>query len=194
MHRLLTDKRFAAFATLAGMGLATAAIGLPWDIDMADSQGHKAYEVPMKGIAEGAIAQPDIQSPVGYAPNYERGSDEGEALKSPLPNDEATLALGEKMFSTYCTPCHGDGENLGTVAQPGRFPGVIALSGASGVAKTRTDGWIYLTIRNGGAVMPYYSWAMTDEEMWSIVHYVRTLPDAAYVPPTPADDAEEAAQ
>ena len=190
MRKLLADKRFAAIATVAGLGLATAAIGLPWDIDMADSQGHKAYEVPMKGIAEGAIAQPDIRSPIGYTPNYERTSPEGMALTSPLANDEATLAQGEKMYNTYCTPCHGDGENLGPVAQPGRFPGVVALSGAGGVSKSRTDGWIYLTIRNGGAIMPYYSWAMSDAEMWSIVHYVRTLPGAAYVPPAPPAETE----
>ena len=84
----------------------------------------------------------------------------------------------------------GDGENLGPVAQPGRFPGVIAISGAAGVAKLRTDGYLYLTIRNGGAVMPYYGWAMDDAEMWSIVQYVRTLPDAKYVPPAPAEDEE----
>ncbi len=191
MHRrLLTDRRFAGAAALFGLALGTAAIGLPWDVDMADSQGHKAYEVPMKGIPDGVVAQPDPLTPVGYAPNLDRNTPEGQALTSPLPRDEATVKLGEKMFHTYCSPCHGDGEHLGPVAAPGRFPGVVALSGPSGVAKMRTDGWIYLTIRNGGAVMPYYSWAMNDREMWSIVHYIRTLPGAKYVPPEPAEAQE----
>lgn len=96
------------------------------------------------------------------------------------------------MYDAYCYPCHGsDGAELGPIAQteraPDRFPGILPLAGAGGVAKLRDDHWIYLTIRNGGANMPPYGHAMTDEEMWSIVHYVRTFDDAAYI----VDDAEE---
>ena len=95
--------------------------------------------------------------------------------------------------STYCAPCHGvDGQNLGPVAQPGRYPGVVALAGNAGVAKHRTDGWIYLTIRNGGAIMPYYGWAMSDDEIWATVHYIRTMPNSQYIPPAPpAEEGEQ---
>lgn len=189
MSKLLTSRPAVAVGALVGLGLAGAAIGLPWDIDMADSQGHKAYEVPMKGIAEGTIAQPSVETPVGYAPNHDRMTPEGQALTSPFPVSDDSRARGQKMYGIYCTPCHGDGQNLGPVAQPGRFPGVLALSGPTGVAKLRSDGYLYLTIRNGGAVMPYYGWAMNDAEMWSIVHYVRTLPDSTYVPPAKAEEA-----
>jgi mono/diheme cytochrome c family protein len=92
------------------------------------------------------------------------------------------------MFQTYCSPCHGDGINLGPVAAPGRYPGVAGLASPNGRLHLRSDGWIYLTMRNGGGIMPSYGWAMTDTEMWSVVRYVRTLPDAAYnpAPATPA--------
>lgn len=193
LKQLARSRALAAAVAVAGLGFAGVAVGLPWDIDMADGQQKKAYSHPMKGIAAGSISQADVRTPVGYAKNYDRMSPEGQALTSPLEPNEAVLATGETMYKTYCTPCHGDGVNLGPVAQPGRFPGVLALSGPAGVAKLRTDGYIYLTIRNGGAVMPYYGWAMDDEEMWSIVHYVRTLPDSTYVPPADAED-EEAAQ
>jgi mono/diheme cytochrome c family protein len=89
------------------------------------------------------------------------------------------------MYNIYCSPCHGDGVNLGTVAQPGRYPGVVALAGDNGILKARNDGWVYLTIRNGGAIMPNYGWAMSDTEMWSIVDYVRTMPKSQFVPPKP---------
>ncbi len=191
MSKVLTSRPVAVGVAVLGLGLASAAVGLPWDIDMADSQGHKAYEVPMKGIAEGVIAQPNVLSPVGYTPNYDRMSPEGQALASPFPASDESRAQGEKMYNIYCSPCHGDGEKLGPVAQPGRFPGVLALSGKSGVLKLRSDGYIYLTIRNGGAIMPYYGWAMTDAEMWSIVHYARTLPDSTYVPPAVDEEAAQ---
>lgn len=176
---------------LAGLTLASGvAIALPWDIDMADSQSVKAYERPMKAPPEGVVAQDHVLTPKGFAPNFDRFTPEGQALANPYPADATHLALGEKMYGIYCTPCHGDGEKLGPVAEPGRFPGVVPLSGNGGVLKARTDGWVYLTIRNGGAIMPYYGWAMNDREMWSIVHYVRTLPNGAYVPPQPAAPQE----
>ncbi|MBA2321438.1 MAG: cytochrome c, partial [Deltaproteobacteria bacterium] len=30
----------------------------------------------------------------------------------------------------------------------------------------RSDAWLYLTIRNGGGIMPPYGWGMNDTEMW----------------------------
>jgi mono/diheme cytochrome c family protein len=68
------------------------------------------------------------------------------------------------------------------------LPGVVPLAGTAGVARLRTDGWIYLTIRNGGAVMPSYGWAMSDEEMWAVVAHVRTLANGAYAPPAPTPE------
>ena len=40
--------------------------------------------------------------------------------------------------------------------------------------------------------------AMDNRELWSLVHYVRTLPNATYTPPAPpapaAEEASEAAE
>ena len=174
-------RRFAQIALACSVALlaSTAAYGLPWDVDMADSAAYKAYEHDMRALPEGVVAQPSLTSPKGFAPNYLRGSVEGEALVSPHAETPELQATGATMYRTYCSPCHGaDGVTLGPVAQPGRFPGVVPLAGASGVARLRSDGWIYLTARNGSALMPTYGWAMTDRELWSVVAYVRTLDNA----------------
>ncbi|MEZ4240251.1 MAG: cytochrome c [Myxococcota bacterium] len=184
-------RRIAVQALLGAgvLGASSVALGLPWDVDMADGQQRKGYSFEMKAPPAGAVAQPSLTSPNPYTPNYVRGTPEGNALPLPSNSDE-TVAQGKKMYETYCAPCHGvDGINLGAVAQPGRLPGVLALAGPAGVAKLRSDGYIYLTIRNGGAVMPAYGWAMTDDEMWSTVAYVRTLKDAAA--PAPAPNPQE---
>src|SRR5262245_33664818 len=162
-------RRAAPWVVAAGiLSVSTVAIGLPWDIDMADTQIVKAYEERMYGPVEGTVAQPNLLTPEPQVTDFVRTSAEGPALPSPYPADDHELALGGRMFGIYCSPCHGvDGVNLGPVAQPGRLPGVVPLGGAAGVAHLRTDGWIYLTIRNGGAVMPSYGWAMSDEEMWA---------------------------
>ena len=189
--KTLAQSRKVVLATaLAAVGFTTAAIGLPWDVDMADGQSKKGYSHVMAPLPEGVVAQPNVLTPTWYVPNASRYTPEGQALTSPIAIDEASLAQGEEMYKIYCTPCHGDGENLGPVAQPGRFPGVVKLSGKAGALKQRSDGYVYLTIRNGGAIMPSYGWAMNDDEIWSIVHYVRTLPDSAYIPPAPPADEE----
>ena len=173
--------RRIAIVGAASVALASAAVGLPWDVDMADSQAIKGYETAQTavGLPEGVVAQPHVLSPRGWAENYERSTDEGKALKSPFTVDASLLETGEKMYGVYCYPCHGYGDNLGPVAAPGRYPGVVTLTGETGIADDRSDGWIYLTIRNGGAIMPSYNWAMDDREMWSIVHYIRTQPGGA---------------
>lgn len=183
----MRDKLRWIAAGLATMAVTTAAFALPWDIDMADSQVVKGYERDMGTLPSGVVAQDALGSPKVHVTNHKRGSAEGEALANPLePASPETLAQGGRMYGIYCTPCHGaDGVNLGAVAQPGRLPGVVPLGGPAGVARLRTDGWLYLTIRNGGAVMPSYGWALSENEMWSTVAYVRTLQNAKYVPPAP---------
>lgn len=180
----MSRRATAAVVAAALLGTSSVALGLPWDVDMIDSVMVKAYERPMPGLPAGVVAQPNLTSPKGYVPNLRRESAEGTALANPLPDDEATRARGKLMMETYCAPCHGaDGVTLGPVAAPGRVPGVVPLAGPAGISKLRSDGWIYLTIRNGGPIMPAYGWAMTDAEMWSIVTYLRTLPNAQQAPP-----------
>jgi mono/diheme cytochrome c family protein len=155
--------------------VSTVAVGLPWDIDLVDGQQMKAYSFVMEPPVAGTVPQAHIGAPRLYQMNYSRYTAEGKALKGRHPKN---LELGERMFGIYCTPCHGDGIEVGPVGQPGRFPGVVPLAGPGGAAARNTDGYIYLTIRNGGAIMPNYGWAMSDKEMWSIVDHIRTLPNA----------------
>ncbi len=185
IKKLLSSRKVVLATSVAAIGFTTAAIGLPWDTDMSESHSKKAYSREMAPLPDGVVAQPNVLTPTWYAANADRMTPEGQALTAPFDADETSLARGEKMFNIYCTPCHGDGENLGPVSEPGRFPAVVKLSGKSGILKNRSDGYVYLTIRNGSAIMPYFGWAMNDDEMWSIVHYVRTLPGAEYIPPAP---------
>jgi mono/diheme cytochrome c family protein len=194
-----------AAGVILGLGVGSTALGLPWDLDMADSQAKDGYSIEMAAPAEGVVAQPNILSPMAFRPQLEQaagGQDTPEinALANPLEADEATLANGERMYDVYCTPCHGDGQNLGPVAAPGRYPGVAVLAGNAGVLALRSDGSLYTTVTQGRRVMPAYGWAMDDNEIWSLVHYLRTMPGATYEPPAPAPveapvaEEEEAAE
>ncbi|MEZ4323187.1 MAG: cytochrome c [Myxococcota bacterium] len=171
---------------------STVAFGLPWDIDMADAQTVKAYEHEMTPLPEGIVPQDNELTPTKYRQNYTLGTPEGNALVNPLAADEKTLATGKRMFEVYCTPCHGNGQQLGPVSA--QYPGIAVLAGKAPNARLKAipDGRLYLTIRNGYGLMPRYGYAMNDTEIWSLVHFARTLPNAQYVPPAPPP--EEAPQ
>jgi len=188
-------------AGVAAAGLLTAstmALGLPWDIDMADSQAKEAFDHRMPDLPRGVVSQKNIVSPNHFTPNVTRGSEASKQLLAPVSNAKR-LAKGKEMYQIYCYPCHGDRggatDGLGpiawTEAAPARFKGIPYLAGDSGVLKDRTDQWVYVTIRNGGGNMPPYGQAMNDEEMWSIVHYLRTLPNAKQAKPVGATEGAQ---
>ncbi|MCB9664161.1 MAG: c-type cytochrome [Alphaproteobacteria bacterium] len=180
---------------LLALALPGSALALPWNLDMADSAAVKAYEREMAPLPEGVMSQPHVLTPISYRRNFSWQSDARLTLQNPLEADDAVLATGRRMYEVYCTPCHGDGEVLGPVSEKG-YPAVAILAGDKGRLKNLPDGHVYLTIRNGSisTLMPAYGYAMTNDEMWSLVAWMRdALPQSAYLPPetTPAATAED---
>lgn len=91
-------------------------------------------------------------------------------LVRPTPE---SIAVGKEHFQVYCTPCHGEGgKGDGPVAA--RFIPPPDLTNA-GLQKARTDGYWHSYIRVGGVIMPSYGEALSSEESWQIVNYLRTL-------------------
>ncbi len=189
---------FSAAATLAGQAMA-----MPWDTDMADSDAVKAYERIMMPLPEGVMSQPHLLTPISYravSPWIVDGAltTATASMSNPLDASADVLAQGERMYNVYCTPCHGNGVELGPVSERG-YPAIAVLAGDKGRLQNQTDGHVYLTIFNGSmsGLMPGYSYAMTEQEMWSIVSYMRhSLPNAAAPAPVApaAEEGEEADQ
>lgn len=126
----------------------------------------KPLAVPPRNMPPGTL-------PVaGGEPPMRRGVAEA-VLHNPLPATEAHLAHGEWLFQTYCMPCHGKGGNGdGPVA----FQMIIPPPDLTFAQPSqRSDGYLYATIRNGGVVMPAYADAMSVEERWQVVLYLRKL-------------------
>jgi mono/diheme cytochrome c family protein len=99
--------------------------------------------------------------------------------KNPLPNTPQTWADGKEAFSHYCVACHGmDGQNTGVPFIDHISPPIPSL--ASSDVQSYTDGqlkWILdYGIRPSG--MPGSKGTLSDEELWSIVVFLRHLPPA----------------
>jgi cytochrome c oxidase cbb3-type subunit III len=99
-----------------------------------------------------------------YGPIYERFLNED--LKSLATNEEA-LTVGKRLFSTYCTTCHGSDAR-----------------GARGFPNLRDKDWLYggdpetiktsITQGRQGA-MPPWGALINDKEIQDINEYIRTL-------------------
>ena len=96
-------------------------------------------------------------------------------VPNPVRMSEASVAVGRAHFQTFCTPCHGP-EGKGGVTGPvaTRFIPAPDLTNVE-LQRARTDGYWHSYIVVGGAVMPAYAEALSSEEAWHIVNYLRTL-------------------
>ena len=100
-------------------------------------------------------------------------------VKSPLPQNNQTIADGKEAFGHYCVACHGnDGQNTGVPFAEHLSPPAPSL--ASKDVQAYSDGQLKWIINYGlwPSGMPGAKDILSDEEQWSIVAYLRHLPAA----------------
>jgi mono/diheme cytochrome c family protein len=101
----------------------------------------------------------------------------GKSEKNPLAAAPRTLADGKDAFSHYCVACHGnDGQNTGVPFADKLSPPPPSLTSRD--VQSYTDGQLKWVIDNGiwPSGMPGSRGILSDEEIWSIVLYLRNLP------------------
>lgn len=98
---------------------------------------------------------------------------EATLVKNPVTSDNTTLSEGKKIYTTYCTPCHGT---------KGKGDGAAAASlnpkpadHTSAVVQNETDGSLFWKISEGRTPMPQYKTAFSETQRWELVNYIRTL-------------------
>jgi cytochrome c553 len=99
--------------------------------------------------------------------------------KNPLPLTAENLAAGKEAFGHYCIACHGlDGQNTGVPFADNMFPPLPPLTSVE--VQSYTDGQLKWVIDNGisPSGMPASKGTLNDDEIWSIVHFLRHLPPA----------------
>lgn len=99
--------------------------------------------------------------------------------KNPIPATPESIADGKEAFGHFCAACHGlDGQNTGVPFASRMSPPVPLLS--SKEVQDYTDGQLKWVIDNGiwPSGMPGSKGILSDDEIWSIVVYLRHLPPA----------------
>lgn len=158
----------AMLVVAASGGLLGATLVVRWRDNMTQTPrvepGERVFRMPRGVVARGGeLVLPKEQREVAARrPN-------------PVAPSAASLAVGRERFRTFCAPCHG-AEARGGVTGPvaAKFIPPPDLTNAE-LQKQRTDGYWQSYIVAGGAVMPGYGEALSAEEAWHIVNYLRSL-------------------
>lgn len=124
----------------------------------------------------------DVEALIAFLQNWDAIEQQGLALTPPEPihidvdNPEEVLALGERIFSTTCSVCHGENGSGGTGP---------ALNSQQ-LLTNKSDEQILYAIVNGGlrpnSSMPSFGDRLTSVEIEALVDYIRSWePTATWV-------------
>ncbi len=109
--------------------------------------------------------------------------------RNPLQATQLNIIAGKEAFSHYCVACHGmDGQNTGVPFADTMSPPIPLLS--SPEVQSYTDGQLKWVIDNGisPSGMPGSRGTLSDDEIWSIVLFIRNLPPAGSLGDPPLYD------
>jgi mono/diheme cytochrome c family protein len=100
--------------------------------------------------------------------------DAAKKVKNPVEKSDEAVASGKTLYMKHCKSCHGS-KGLGDGPKSKELD---TPSGDFTIEEftSQTDGELFYKIKEGRDDMPSFKKKITDdEEMWSIVHFVRTL-------------------
>ena len=162
------------FVFLLLLGFTALSWGYPWDQDMVDQPSIKPQEAPTPGDP-GAI--PVSGGETLPAPTTEEGMFEAKeaavSLTNPITASTESIQIGANLYEVNCRVCHGAG---------GRGDGSVGLKFATkapvnlneAYTQDQADGQIFFTLTRGRGLMPLYRDALSHEERWHVINYVKT--------------------
>jgi mono/diheme cytochrome c family protein len=127
---------------------------------------------------------PEGTIPQGWTPYNMKSPEEAAAkLTNPYEKNMENTLKGQKLFLTFCVPCHGaKADGKGTIAE--KWPAAIpALTTQN--ARNYKDGYIYHIITMGRGLMGSYASQVRPEDRWLIINYLRHVQDNTPVTPVP---------
>jgi mono/diheme cytochrome c family protein len=99
----------------------------------------------------------------------------------PAPtNLQASIEEGDKLYGADCAACHGMEGNKPTDAGRWMYPRAADLT--SPAVQQYSDRELFWIVKNGIRLsgMPAFGRVESDEHIWNLVNYVRTLPGSTH--------------
>lgn len=96
-----------------------------------------------------------------------------KSMQNPVAKGDVSTKAGLALYSRNCTSCHGKaGLGDGVKARMLKdFPGDFSKA----EFQSQTDGSLFYKTKTGRSEMPKYEGKLTDDDIWNVVNYMRTL-------------------
>lgn len=176
------------------LSLTAVAGAFPWDKDMVDQPSAKPQEseAPMDAAGVPVAGGETMPTPVTEAGMFE-AKDAAVLLENPIPATAESVAFGQYLYEINCMVCHGpEGRGDGPV---GLLLATSPVDMNDAYTQDQGDGQLFFTITRGRVTMPYYRDALSVEERWHVINYMRaTFQSPSQVAEPAAPVVESAAQ
>ena len=161
----------AGYATYWAMKLFPKAIPMAHMLDQPrlDPQRGDAFFKDGSGMrmpVAGTVSRAAVPYTLGE-------QEDAAAMGNPLPRTGTVLSHGRILFDDYCSVCHGilgDGKMTLTAAYEAKPANLLSKN-----IVVLTDGSMYHVLMKGKNSMPSYSADLSQDERWSVLHYLRVL-------------------
>lgn len=116
-------------------------------------------------------------------------ADQLEAVKkmeNPVPANDETLEKGKALFATACVACHGsEGRGDGPLTKRAKIDPAPRNFTNQDFQRLRTDGELFWVLKHGshGTEMMRMDFFFTDDELWTLIRYIRKLGQPPAAPP-----------
>ena len=153
---------------------ASSGWSLPWDKDMVDQPAAKPQASvappPPNGIPiDGGETVP---APTTFDDLFD-AKDAAASIINPVPATPASVALGRDLYMMNCFVCHGPkGQGDGPVIEHFGFS-PVALNDE--YVQDLADGQNFFTLTRGGFIMPFYRDALSPQERWHVINFLRQV-------------------
>jgi mono/diheme cytochrome c family protein len=103
-----------------------------------------------------------------------------EGIPTAPTNLQASIEEGDKLYGTECAMCHGPDGHTATDAGRWMYPRASDL--ISSAVQQYSDRELFWIVKNGIRLsgMPGFGKVESDEHVWNLAHYLRTLGGSAH--------------
>lgn len=167
------NKRTVLMAALVLLGTSPAVWSYGWDKDMANQPSVKPQEAEAPA---GPGSVPVQGGEILPAPKTTEEADEGKeravSVLNPVQATAESIARGENFYHVHCATCHGpQGRGDGKVGA--KFVDKAPADLTDAYVQDQADGQLFYTLTRGRNLMPHYRDALSQEERWDVVNYVK---------------------
>ena len=96
-----------------------------------------------------------------------------KSMKNPIATSDVSIKAGQALYVKTCAACHGK-TGIGDGPKAKSLKTTVG-DFSKAVSQNQTDGEHFYKTKTGRGDMPKYEGKLSDDDIWNVVNYIRTL-------------------